>query len=36
MGEYKLEEWFKNIYALFYNQENMNEDERRRNSMDIE
>ena len=36
MGEYKLEEWFKNIYALFYNQENMNEDERRRSRMDIE
>ena len=36
MGEYRLEEWFKNIYALFYNQENMNEDERRRSRMDIE
>ena len=35
MGEYQLEAWFMNIHTLFCNQEEMNDDERRRNGMDM-
>ena len=31
---YKIEEWFDNIHKLFYEQEEMNENERRRREMD--
>lgn len=35
MNGYKIEKWFNNIHELFYEQEEMNDDERRRSGMDI-